>query len=459
MIYKIEDLASHIDTLKSKGLKIVLCHGVFDLIHLGHIKHLQRAKEMGDILVVTITPDIYVNKGPGKPKFNEDIRAEVIDSISYVDCVAINRWNTAVETIKLLKPNIYVKGTDYANIDNDITGAIKNEIEAIKSVGGDIRYTNEITFSSSNLINNVILSDESKAFLESFKKRYTISDIKRYIDSISDLYILGIGEIIIDEYQFGHTLGKSGKFPVVAFNNEKIETYEGGILAIRNHLKSFCKVDISTGWRQIIKKRYIQDGQKLFETYSYRDDLGYDESKAFAFYDILLVADFGHNYISKDKRDAIVNSNKFFALNTQFNAGNEGLNTLKKYDYIASYICIDEHELRLAFSNNEDSVEHILEYWKDKPITICVTNRDKGCTLYKGGEIMKVPAFATKIIDTVGAGDALFSITTPLVFNRIPLEVIGFIGNCVGAIACSYQGNSRYVTKDSLLKYMETLLK
>ena len=60
---------------KKNGKKVVMCHGVFDLLHLGHIKHFEKAKSLGDILVVSITADKFVNKGPGRPAFNESDRA------------------------------------------------------------------------------------------------------------------------------------------------------------------------------------------------------------------------------------------------------------------------------------------------------------------------------------------------------------------------------------------------
>ena len=108
--------------------KIVLCHGVFDLIHIGHMKHFKSAKNYGDILVVSITPDNFVNKGPKRPVFGEQLRAELLSNISSIDHIVINNKSTAINLIKKLKPNIYCKGPDYKKHSDDITGQIKNEI-------------------------------------------------------------------------------------------------------------------------------------------------------------------------------------------------------------------------------------------------------------------------------------------------------------------------------------------
>ena len=102
-IYTLEDLAKIVSKLKNKSRSVVLCHGVFDLLHIGHIKHLKKAKALGDKLVVTITADRFVNKGPGKPLFNQRLRAEAIASLEMVDFVAINESPTAINLIKIIK--------------------------------------------------------------------------------------------------------------------------------------------------------------------------------------------------------------------------------------------------------------------------------------------------------------------------------------------------------------------
>ncbi len=155
-IKPLHELSELLQSLRDEGKKIVHCHGVFDLLHVGHIRYLEHAKKMGDTLVVTVTQDHHVNKGPHRPAFTEHLRAESLAALDCVDYVAVNQWPTAVETIKLLKPDFYVKGPDYKDSKDDITGKIKDEAEAVQSIGGEIRFTEDITFSSSHLINSII---------------------------------------------------------------------------------------------------------------------------------------------------------------------------------------------------------------------------------------------------------------------------------------------------------------
>ena len=112
-IYQIDELINVLKKQNKQNAKIVLCHGVFDLLHIGHIKHFQEAKKNGDILIVSITPDKYVNKGPGRPAFNEKLRLESIAALDSVDFVVLNSTATAINPIIKLKPNIYCKGKDY----------------------------------------------------------------------------------------------------------------------------------------------------------------------------------------------------------------------------------------------------------------------------------------------------------------------------------------------------------
>ena len=153
-IIHLEKLVNLVKNYKKKGKKIVLCHGVFDLLHLGHIKHFEEAKKYGDILIVTVTPDKYVNKGANRPVFLLQQRMEALSALNVIDFVAPNKWKSAIETIKILEPNIYCKGPDYKNNDLDYTKKIHEEKRTVKAIGGNIEYTSKTTvFSSSNILN------------------------------------------------------------------------------------------------------------------------------------------------------------------------------------------------------------------------------------------------------------------------------------------------------------------
>lgn len=242
-IKEIEELTELLALHRAENKKIVLCHGVFDLLHLGHIRYFEQAHRMGDVLVVTITPDRYVDKGPHRPAFTETLRAEAIASLHCVDYVAINKWPTAEETLRLLRPNVYVKGSEFKNIFSDPTGKIAREEEVIREIGATLAFTEDIVFSSSHLINRFFSTfpDEVNEYLSVFRKRYDLQEILKVLENMASLNVLVIGDTILDEYQYCEAIGKSSKDPVLAVKFKSHDLFAGGVLAVANHVANFAK--------------------------------------------------------------------------------------------------------------------------------------------------------------------------------------------------------------------------
>src|SRR5215470_5919066 len=126
--------------------KIVLAHGCFDTLHIGHIRHLQEARKLGDRLVVSVTADRFVKKGPGRPLFTDEERAEALLELRCVDEVKINDAPDAVMMIQHVKPAVYVKGIDYAEVGDD--KALAREGEAVSALGGEMQFTSTRKWSS-----------------------------------------------------------------------------------------------------------------------------------------------------------------------------------------------------------------------------------------------------------------------------------------------------------------------
>lgn len=502
-IKDINELAKILVSLRANNKKTVLCHGVFDLLHIGHIRHFEQAKRLGDTLVVTVTPDKYVNKGPHRPAFSEDLRAEAIAALDCVDYVAINKWPTAVETIKLLKPDIYAKGTDYKDAEKDYTGKIIDEEVAIKSVGGEIAFTDDITFSSSSLINRYlpVFPKEVSEYLAGFSERHSSDEVLQYLENARSLKVLVVGEAIIDEYQYCESIGKSAKEPVIATRYLSTEKFAGGILAVSNHVASFCdnvglltflgtedtqedfvRQNVKSNVEKmflykensptIVKRRFVESYllARLFEVYVINDEeLSKTESQALCTklhdilpqYDIVIVVDYGHGMLSRNTIDVLCSQARFLAVNAQTNAGNMGFNTISKYPR-ADYVCTTEPEIRLdARSQQADLKDMILNVSQKLECGQIVVTRGKyGCLAYNKDEgFFEVPAFAYQVVDRVGAGDAFLSVTSLCVAQKAPMEIVGFIGNVVGAEAVAIIGNRTPIERVSLLKHIESLLK
>jgi rfaE bifunctional protein nucleotidyltransferase chain/domain len=501
-VYSIEELQPVIERLHSENRRIVHCHGVFDLLHVGHVRHIEQAKGLGDILVVTLTPDRFVNKGANRPAFSEALRAEVVASLDAVDFVAINRWPTAVDTIKLLKPHVFAKGSEFRNLDDTI-GHVAKERDAVHSVGGEIAFTEDITFSSSALINQYMsqFPPHVQNFLSDFSGRYTAEEVLSYVRSAFAKKVLVIGEAIIDEYAYCEAIGKSGKEPVLATKYLSTDRFGGGILACANHAASFCdNVDVLTflgdggdqedfvrrilkpnvnpillykkGSPTIVKKRFVERylSQKLFEVYTIneeplaeKDDLEFCDllRSVLPRYDIVIVADYGHGMLSPRAIDVLCTHAPFLAVNTQSNAGNHGFNMISKYPR-ADYVCLAQREFALDTRNQRLSPAQMILHVAHKLSCgkIMMTQGKYGSLFFSAPEDFKqVPAFATQIVDRVGAGDAVLCVTSLAVAMKAPGEVVNFLGNVVGAEAVTILGNQRSIDRIPLYRHVECLLK
>ena len=218
----LEELAERVARLRREGQSVALCHGTFDLLHVGHIKHIEFAKETADHVVVTLTADDFVSKGPGRPAFNERLRADQMAALADVSLVAINHAVTAVNVINALQPNFYIKGSDYKNPSDDVTGNIGEEAAAVQKHGGKLVFSDAVTFSSSQLLNEKfeILSNETKSFLGRIKRSIDFASVSSLLASLKDHKVLVLGDAIIDEYRYTKALGQSGKYNVACAKYE-----------------------------------------------------------------------------------------------------------------------------------------------------------------------------------------------------------------------------------------------
>ena len=140
-------------TMYTGHRRLVLCHGCFDCLHLGHVRHFLAAREMGDVLAVTVTSDQYVKKGQGRPVFNASERAEMVSYLECVDFVAINHAESAVNAINLLRPAVYVKGQEY---ENNRTGGLLAESMAVEAVGGKLEFTHALEMHTTDILKRCI---------------------------------------------------------------------------------------------------------------------------------------------------------------------------------------------------------------------------------------------------------------------------------------------------------------
>ena len=366
-----------------------------------------------------------------------------------------------------------------------------------------IVFTEDIVFSSSQLINKNFSTfpEETREFLTEFSNRNSPEDVIQFLKNAEKLKVLVIGETIIDEYNYCFPIGMTTKDPIIAVKYLSKEKFAGGVLAAANHLANFChSVDIITLLGEfetdeafvrenlnkkinpfflykrdsptIVKRRFIDNylTQKLFELHEINDDEIDKEQETLLKeiceerilnYDIVIVIDYGHGMLTKDLRKTICNKSKFLAVNTQSNAGNRGFNVISKYSK-ADFISLNHSELNLEERDRhcgiKESIAHVAR--KLSCPRILITRGKNGNIYYDVHEgFVETPAFANQVLDRIGAGDAVISLSSLCAFQSAPKDVVGFIANAVASQAVATVGHRTSIEPVPLYKHITTLMK
>lgn len=450
---------------------VVLCHGCFDVLHLGHIRHLKEAKAFGNYLIVSVTADKWVNKGVGRPVFTAEQRAEALRALDCVDEVYINDDEGAWDLIRKIRPAFYVKGSDYIGVS---TPGLERECAAMAEVGGQVRFTSSQKWSSSQLLRTERFSDEICSYLEGQKAGGAKDKILAAFERADQKSILFVGEQITDVYRYVQGLGRASKELMLATVETGVETFHGGVSASAKHAE-WRQVSVVTCPYPISKTRYVDAdfNKKLFDVYSgreislrraeravFRDTL----QDAVGISDVVIVNDFGHGLMG-DMEKQIVGHSGFLALNCQTNAGNYGFNLVTNYAK-AAYICIDDPEARLAAGMQRQPITEVMTHLGreiDCP-RFLVTHGRFGSHWYQPvppyptPRLGLAPALAQGGVDTMGAGDAVLAVTAPLVAAGLDMAAAALVGNIVGAIKVSILGHRRHVGRQEIVQTVEALL-
>jgi len=489
--------------LKKNKKTIGLCHGVFDLLHYGHILHFEVAKDKCDFLFVSITSDQFIKKGPNRPIHSQFERLHFLKNLKFVDFAFIATGESAVDSINLVKPDIYFKGNDYKNNFTDKTKKIFLEIKAVKENGGKVFYTNKKHMSSSKIINEqgFAFNEKHAEFLRNVKKLINFNDLIKSLDLIKKDKVLVVGDLIVDQYIFGDVLGKSGKEPHMVFSKAYKEVYIGGSSIIANHLSDFVnkiklisdvgneaeiknllnknlkknithiKLQTSNNLETCIKTRFVDrvTKYKLFGSYLipsldnkiFHHLLNKKLDQFVNTHDIIIVADYSNNFFDLDSLKKIRQSKKFISGMSQKNSNNSAFHTLNHLKYF-DFLCINEGELRNEVRDKKNNIEVIAKNFikKNKLKYLMITQGVNGAVFFDNKfNSYFCPSFNLKPIDKVGAGDSMLAIMSILLKNKINPLVALLISslvssNVVGNIGNKYSANRQEIDRD-----LEFLLK
>ena len=503
-ILSLTEAAARCAALRAAGRTVVQSHGIFDLIHPGIVRHLEEARRQGDALVVTVAGDRALAEGPVRPVFPERLRAENAAALQPVDLVCIVDEAAPRESLRLLRPDVFAKGQPVTaaerRMHRHLFGA---EGPAVDLGATGLHETLELISSSPTLLGTFldIYPEETRHFLREFAGRWTFDQVRGALDELALFTVTLVGEAIVDEYHYCQALGKSAKSNHVVHQYLSREVFAGGALAIANHLASLCReVRLVTllgahdpreelirahlrpnvspvfftrpDGPTVVKRRYVDQytSQKLFEVNylntqsisgALETSVGDHLGEALPGADLVLVSDYGHGLVTAPILRRLEGAAARLAVNTQNNGANVGYNMITRYRRPA-FVCLDEAELRLAAQDRESPIEALLGRMRGRLEceSLVVTLGKRGSAgLTSAGERNATPIFSSKVVDTIGAGDAFFAFAAPLALRGAPLELVSFVGNVAGAIAVRIVGNRRPVEKEELLELVSVLLR
>jgi len=484
---------------KYKNKKIILVHGVFDLIHPGHLSYFKEAKSYGDILVASLTADKFVKKGFNKPYFDEQERSKFLSHINILDYIFINNSISAVPVIKNLKPNFYVKGFDYKKKEGDVAGNLNVEKKETIKIGGKLVTTTGKTYSSTKLLNlNFKNFNPASTILANYSNNYKKKIFQEYFNTLNKIKkekILIIGEIIIDDYIVTDPLGKPSKEDILSVCYNNLRSYHGGVIPVVKNISQICEnVEMLTiynneslknriiknidkkvsknffkinQYRDIVKLRYLnQNNSKIFEVYKMTKKI-YNLSKIYNFlkkkiskYDHVIVCDFGHGLIDQKIIKILIDKSKFLSVNIQTNSGNRGFNLFKKFKK-SDFLCIDEGEIRLGLSDKYSDYSNLINNNVLKNFkNIMLTLGSEGQYLkMQNNKYLKFPALNKKAIDTIGAGDALYSFSSCFLKSSKNIHLVSLVSAIAGAIKANIIGHQTNVSIEEIENSLRTILK
>jgi cytidyltransferase-like protein len=465
---------------------IVLCHGAFDLVHMGHLLHFEEARSLGDVLVVTITADRHITK-KRSVSFSEEYRARQLAALEIVDAVAIIDEPSAVTAIEALHPDVYVKGPEYANLVLDKTANIFREKDVVERHGGRLHFTTGETFSSTKLSHfllaapeasqgNPLLRNDRVLFRDVSDLGFTLDQLKGFLAGASRLRVCLLGETIIDEWVDVNVTNLSQKSRCVAGLEMARSRQIGGSGVIALHLASFVKNvhcvtngDAFNGAQPsnvtvtrladelLVKTRFVDldNGYRLFESKS--PDLvrvRRDPLPDFDDYDLVLVADFGHGLLDARTINGRIAGRRraFVAAMAQVNSTNYGYNLPTKYTG-ADYYSLNRTEAELCLRERQLPLPEVVDRMADllSARSLSVTDGENGAMVKKNGDRFLLPTLSTSVIDTIGCGDAYFALSSLAASLGCPARVVALAGSIGAAAVAQRRGNESPTSEQEFL--------
>jgi len=474
--------------------KVIMCHGTFDLVHPGHIRHLMYAKDHADVLVASLTSDSHINKANFRPFVPQDLRAMNLAALECVDYVIIDDNETPIENLKFIQPDFFAKGYEYS--EQGIHPKTREEMAVIESYGGGLLFTpGDVVLSSSTIIDTTppnLATEKLLALLHS--EGLDFGDLKTALTKLKGVKVHVVGDTIVDSYTYCSLVGGTAKTPTFSVKHEREVDFPGGAAVVAKHLRQagaevvFSTVLGDDGLKDFVLKDLEASGiechavidptrpttqKNAFITNGYRllkvdklDNRPISEHEANALkdelakhkVDVVVFSDFRHGIFNKVTIPQLAEAIPAGATRVaDSQVANRWGNILEFQDF--DLITPNEREARFALGDQDSTVRPMaLDLYKKAGCKLLILKLgERGIITYRAPShevraFFTVDSFAEKVVDAVGAGDALLSYAA-LSMVATKSNVIGSIlGALAAAVACEHDGNNPVKPEDVLKK-------
>ena len=482
---------------KYKNKVIGHCHGTFDIVHPGHIRHFIYAKQKSDILIASITADRFITKKFEGTFLNEDLRARNLAAISIIDYVVIDYNQEPLKLLDLIKPNYFLKGFEYSSLKNTKT---IEEVKILKKNKGEVLFSPGDEVYSSSTIQNIykpkLELEKLYSIMDSSKITFDIT--KKNINKFKSQTVTVIGDTIIDKYIYTKILGQTSKTPTFSVKKMSEKIFVGGAGIVAMHLKSLgAKVNYIS---VIGNDKYGKYAKKVLDKHNISFYFVEDKSRPTTVkerywaenYKLLQVDTLSNHSISKEsiikinKKIKSLNSDAFIF--SDFRHGIFNKETIKifsssipkksikvadsqvsnRWGNILDFKGFDiifpnEKEARFALANQDSPVRNVgtevLKKSKSRYLILKLSER--GLLVYKKSGIypkdfFPIGSFVKNLVDGIGAGDALLAASTLSFLSSKNILISSVTGNIAASLACEQDGNIPIKPKD-LLKRLEEI--
>jgi rfaE bifunctional protein nucleotidyltransferase chain/domain len=491
-VLSLDDLTRLRAEAREAGLSVVQCHGCFDIVHPGHIRHLQFAAKQGDLLLVTITGDAAMRKGTGRPLIPQELRAENLAALDCVDWVHIDEHPTAAALLEHSRPDVYIKGAEYEHAGD---ARLDRERAVVEKHGGRIVFSSgDVVFSSTALIAALQqTADPLHRRIVELTEQHDLrpETLEPMISGFRGMRVVVVGQAITDTYILCDRPDVSGEGPVMSLRPIERRSYDGGAAMVARHLAAMgARVTLVTALprspeaealRQRLlvegvtlesierrtpipeKQRFLVGAQKVMkvdlvehETLDGRQKQRIVDLARAQEADAAVVMDFGPDLIRAGMMPALCAAlrGRVGTLTGDVSGRRSSLLHMRSMDLLTP----SEAELRDAMHDYDDGLSAVVYRMLDHTSSrgAMISLGDDGLIAFdrvgaaEGSDSVNlrdriagehIPAFHAHGVDPLGSGDALLAAATLGIACGASYSVAGVLGSLAASAACARLGN------------------